>query len=384
MKILQIAPYFIPYPGGQERYVYYLSKYLVKMNHDVHVITSNFPNTTQFEIIDGISVERYSPIARPLRNPIALQFLEIRKRLDEFDIIHIHNEHAFSSIVTAFAKNTDNFPLILTNHGRLIFGNIFADTIEKYYMRTFGKKVIKSSDIVVVNSNSDKEYLISIDTEVGKKIKILHNAIDPEILLKYLESPKKIDFNNFEGNFIVLFVGVLVKRKGIEWLIKSIKNIKLHDNFNIKCVVVGEGPDRKFFENLVKHYNLVDVFLFTGRISDEELAWVYSNSSVFVLPSLSEGCPTTIMEAMYYGLPVITTKIPGNIDHFSENAILVPPKDEISLSKAITQFLKDDEKIKSFSSTNKKFIEDKYTWEQLSKEYNEIYKNLLKNRGINR
>mgnify|MGYP000144326075 CR=1 FL=1 len=141
MKILQFVPYFLPYPGGQERYVYNLSKYLVKMGHEVHVITSNFPKSKKFEEIDGITVERYTLIARPLRNPIVPKFLLVPKRFKDFDIIHIHNEHAFSSMVAAYAKRNGDFPLVLTNHGQLKFGNYLADTIERAYMKTFGKKI---------------------------------------------------------------------------------------------------------------------------------------------------------------------------------------------------------------------------------------------------
>jgi glycosyltransferase involved in cell wall biosynthesis len=77
MKILQVSPYFPPHIGGQERYIFNLSKYLVKWGHEVHVITSNFPKTKEYEEIEGITVERQKVIMRPLRNPLCMHMTNI-------------------------------------------------------------------------------------------------------------------------------------------------------------------------------------------------------------------------------------------------------------------------------------------------------------------
>ena len=88
MRILQLVPYFPPYIGGQERYVYNLSKYLVRMDHEVHIITSNFPKSEEQEIMDGITIERHKCLARPFRNPITPTFLTLGKKIKKFDVVH--------------------------------------------------------------------------------------------------------------------------------------------------------------------------------------------------------------------------------------------------------------------------------------------------------
>ncbi|ADT85073.1 glycosyltransferase family 4 protein [Thermococcus barophilus] len=381
MRILQFVPYFLPYPGGQERYVYNLSKYLVKMGHEVRVITSNFPKSKKFEEIDGITVERYNLITRPLRNPIVPKFLQVPKRFKEFDIVHIHNEHAFSSMVAAYAKKKEDFPLVLTNHGQLKFGNYIADTIEKTYMKTFGKKILELSDIIVVNSESDKEFLSTIAPKISNKTYILHNAIDPEVLTKLA---KEADGNEWtmDADIKILYVGRLIRRKGVEWLIKAIKIIKNSTSKKIKCILVGEGEDRNYFEMLVREYNLSDSVVFAGRISDKKLAWLYENSDIFVLPSLSEGLPTTILEAMYFSLPVVATDIPGNRDHFKDVAILVPPKDEKALANSLLMLLENENLAKQLSKAGKKLVEEKYTWDRVAREYEKLYKNIIDQRRL--
>ena len=85
MKILQLTPYFLPYMGGIEKYVHNLSKFLVERGHELEIITSNFPKTKKFEIMDDIVIRRHACVVRPLRNAIVPSFLsldeEIKKNL---------------------------------------------------------------------------------------------------------------------------------------------------------------------------------------------------------------------------------------------------------------------------------------------------------------
>jgi len=377
MRILQFVPYFLPYPGGQERYIYNLSKYLVKMGHEVHVITSNFPKSKKFEEIDGITIERYPLIARPLRNPIVPKFLQVPKRFREFDVVHIHNEHAFSSIIAAYAKRRQDFPLILTNHGRLIFGSYVADKIESVYLKHIGKRIFELSDAIVVNSKSDKDFVSSIAPKASEKIYVLPNAIDPEFLTKLVKE-KNNHGNNLDAEVKILYVGRLIRRKGVEWLIKAMSIVtKEYSGKRIKCILVGDGEDRKYFEELAREYNLSDSVIFMGRVGDGELFWLYKNSDIFVLPSLSEGLPTTILEAMYLGLPVVATDIPGVRDHFKEIAILVPPKDERALANAILAIIENENVAKQLSNAGRKLVEERYTWDKVAKEYEKLYNNVI-------
>jgi len=376
MRILQVAPYFTPYPGGQERYVYNLSKYLVKMGHEVHVITSNYPKTKSFEETDGITIERHKVFARILRNPITPGFLKIRGMIRNFDITHMHNEHSFSAMITAYQKKRYDFPLILTNHGQLRFGNFFSDAFEKIYNQSVGKNIFRSANRIVALSSSDAEYISSLGIE-SKKISILPNAIDLSEFAPY-NNLDNIDFlkrYNVEGKRIVLFVGQIIQRKGIEYLLKSVKYVmKLSRENNIVFLVIGKGGFLEKAKNIVKNLNISDLIVFTGEIPFSELVEAYKSADVFVLPSLSEGLPTTILEAMYFGLPVIATDIPGVRDHFRKRALLVPQKNECKLAEAIIKLLKDEELAKRLSANGKELVKSKYTWDIVSKKYEDLYK----------
>jgi glycosyltransferase involved in cell wall biosynthesis len=283
-------------------------------------------------------------------------------------------------MVAAYLRKRTDVPLILTCHGQLIFGSKTADYFERVYSRTVGRKIFNVMDVIVVNSIMDVDYLMSINPNISEKIKILHNAIDSEFFetttdnVTYRDGEDKIK-DTIYGNYkTILFVGRLIKRKGIEWLIKAmdaiINELKRTD---VVCILVGEGEDYGYFKVLVNEMNLEDYVLFTDSISNEDLIWIYKNADIFVLPSLSEVCPTVVLESMYFGLPVVATDIPGVRDHFKDVALLVPPKNENRLAEAIIRLLDDEELTRRLSKAGAELVKSKYTWDVVAKGYEEIY-----------
>jgi len=387
LRILQIVPYFPPYNGWQEKSVYNLSKYLVKMGHEVHVITSNYPKAKEFEVIDGITVERHKCLMRPLRNPITPGILRLGKKIKEYDVIHTHNEHSFAAMVAAYFRKRTNVPLVLTCHGQLIFGSKIADCFERVYSRIIGRRIFNIIDIIAVNSTMDRDYLLSINPDISEKIKVLHNAIDTDFFenvssnASYRDSGDKIKSLISRDFKIILFVGRLIKRKGIEWLIKAMDSIiNALGRTDVLCIIVGEGEDHSYFEVLVNKFDLSDYVYFTRGVSNEDLIYMYRNADIFVLPSLSEVCPTVALEAMYFGLPVVATDIPGVRDHFKDVALLVSPRNEDELAAAIVKLLEDEELAKRLSTVGEELVKRKYTWDIVAKRYEKIYEQITKQR----
>ena len=196
MKILQVAPHFFPYVGGQESYIYNLSKNLVKDGNEVHIITSNYPKSTISEEIDGITIERNNLLIRPLRNPISSGFFNIKKLSKDFDVVQVHNMYAFPSIISAYYKNKIDCPLIFTDHGKLVFGVRYKDLFVKVYTKHIAKKLLDNTDLVTVLSENQKNYLSDICPNVSNKIEIIPNAIDIELF-------KELDKNTNKWKVIV-------------------------------------------------------------------------------------------------------------------------------------------------------------------------------------
>jgi glycosyltransferase involved in cell wall biosynthesis len=378
MKILQVCPYFYPYLAGQERYVLQLSKKLSKHGENVEVFTTNHLDLPRFELIENISVQRFNMVSAPLNNPISIDFLHAFNKMKSFDIIHIHNEHSFVSFITCLYNIFLKKPIVLTCHGQLKFGSSFKDLFETFYSKTIGRFIFNSATKIISLSEDDKKYIASFGIN-DNKIYILPNAIDIEYLDKCVSNLEI--YNELRGKFVdkrlVLYVGRIIPRKGIEYLIKSIE-IVTKKYSDVLFILIGDGEYKQTAEKLCEELGVSDHVLFLTNLSDESLFAYYKLSDIFILPSLSEGLPTTILEAMYFDTPVISTDIPGIRSHFKDMALLIPPKNEHELAEKIIKLFSENELSTAMSINCKSYVLNNYTWDRVSesclKMYNSIYK----------
>lgn len=140
---------------------------------------------------------------------------------------------------------------------------------------------------------------------------------------------------------LIVSVSELVPIKGINYLLKALVYVK-----DGTLLIIGDGPERKNLELLSKTLKLNERVSFTGWINNRyRISNYLRQGTVFVLPSLSEGRPRAIVEAMSCGLPIIATNVGGIPEMITNqiNGILVHPKDEKALAKAINYILANKE-----------------------------------------
>jgi glycosyltransferase involved in cell wall biosynthesis len=166
----------------------------------------------------------------------------------------------------------------------------------------------------------------------------------------------------------------LIVRKGVETLVQAIGRIAAtNPEEDISLILVGDGEEKLHILRSVAELGLLEKIHSVGWVSDAELAHLYETSDVLVLPSLSEGCPTVVLEAMYYGLPVIASDIPGIRDHFKETAWLVPPQDELVLASAILALAKKRDLLDWMRTIGRELVLKQYTWDRIARDYQSIY-----------
>lgn len=380
MKIAQITPYFFPHTGGVERYVYNLSKNLINEGHVIEVITSNVPEGRTVDIVDGIPVRRLKCIGEPLRNPLVPSIFLLLNELEKFDVIHVHNLYSSLTLSIPLLKKFCKVPLVLTHHGRLVYGEPMKDTCVKIYEKSIKKIILKFVDSIVALSESDAQYILSSGELKRELVEILPNAINPADFMGHInaDTTEFIARHHLEGRKRILFVGEVTNRKGIPTLIRSVPLlIKKSLKEEVVFVIVGSGENLSDARALARDLDVESHVVFTGRLSFVELMQAYCSADLFVLPSLSEGLPTTILEAMYFGLPVVSTNIPGVRDHFSGNALLVPPNAEFVLSDALLMVLEDEHFADMLSRNGRELVLDKYTWDKVAGHYESLYSKVM-------
>jgi glycosyltransferase involved in cell wall biosynthesis len=372
MKILQVAPYFPPYQGGQERHVERLTSHLRERGHSVKVLTSDYPPEIT---TDDTGVVRLPVHKRVLRNPIVSpQQEKIVGLLEWADIAHTHNEHAFISNLVAMLSQRVNTRMVLTCHGQLSFGSPVSDIIEQAYNRTIGAATLRAMDKVIALSESDKEYLSSLGTP-ERNIDIIPNAIEqPDAPTASVVT----EFEQREGigeRDVILFVGPIVKRKSPETLLRAMAHVR-DTHPDALAMFVGKGEYREEIESKASSLGMEEHVRFTGFLPREELLAAYQSASVLAVPSISEGLPTTIMEGMMHKLPVVATNLGPIQDWFDQHALLVE-SDPDAFAGAIRLLLSHDQMAQQLGESGADLVRSRLTWDQVATEIMHSYKQLV-------
>lgn len=158
--------------------------------------------------------------------------------------------------------------------------------------------------------------------------------------------------------------------RAINGLSKKIKN-------NLLYLIIGDGEEKKRLFNLVKKLNLDKTILFLGKKFSKELIEYYWLSDFFILTSLSEGMPLVYLESMAAGLPIVTVKtIEGGSDLYNEKVFVLSDNYDLeNIQEAIVKAINNDWNNKYISNNARKFL-----WENISKKYLELYREILEER----
>ncbi len=174
----------------------------------------------------------------------------------------------------------------------------------------------------------------------------------------------------------LLYIGNAFPHKNLKRLIKAF-NVVLSSKSSLKLVLVGKIDDfYKSFQVLCKELKIEKNVIFTGRISDEELKWLYQNALIYVFPSLCEGFGLPGLEAMENGLPVVSSDGSCLPEIYGDAALYFNPRNTEEIVKAILELLNNkelrDKLIKKGYNRIKKF-----SWQKCAQETLEIYKSIL-------
>jgi|GEM_PF-556706 len=229
-----------------------------------------------------------------------------------------------------------NIKLVFHEHGQILSEkskNIF-DIIFKYFLKIANSKV----DSYICISNFTRNKLIKLTKIDGKKIALIYNFIDLNKFnrknFKWSISKEKYKLGLKNDNFVVGFAGRLIERKGWKEFIESARI--LNEKYsNIKFIMAGDGRDRKKLIKLIKKYELNNVIIFLGYISN--MVWFYSLLDCLIVPSYREPMGLTEIEAQALGIPVISANVPAlnEIIKNGKNGLFFEVKNSLDLARKI-------------------------------------------------
>jgi glycosyltransferase involved in cell wall biosynthesis len=376
MKISLVSSVF-PYPKkgiymGIERFVSEYSQILVKKGQDVSIITTFWNGGTPEDKYGGIKIYRVEDSSikfGKIGRLFDLHYSTFGKNVLKCDEVWRSDiVHAISTLVTTKKLRDRGTPVVSHFHHKEEIKRLADYFVLPFHIRN-EKQAYANSDIVFTMSNANRKVLIEEYGLSEDKIKVIPHGVDTSKFCR-----REIE----KENFIILFVGALIPRKGGEYLIRAFKEVKKR-NANVKLIFIGEGPERKKLELLATKLKLEVEFL--GLVGDEELVHYLNKAEIFVLPSLIEGFGQAILEAMACELPVIATNTTSILEVVGDAGILVKPRNPKALAEAISTLIEDGKLRRDIGRKGRKRVEEKFSWDKIASEAIKFYEEIIKSRN---
>ncbi len=374
MKILVSLSYYYPNISGLTIYAKILSEELVKLGHEVTVLSAKYKQGYKHDSIEnGVRVKRiWTPLIfgrGPLMPTYPLEaFFEVLK----CDVINIHTPQ-FEGFILALIAKMLHKKIVLTHHCDLSgwpgFLNMVSETSTFIALLVMGKL----ADLIVVYTKDYADNSVYLRRFKNKLVYILPPVKLPQInkrLRKVCEEP----------GYKIGFAGRIAREKGVEYLFSAIPFIEKNLGSKFKIFLAGPGKEvigggyEKDLSELIEKYKKYLVFL--GPLDQKHMAMFYNSVDVLVLPSTErlESFGFVQVEAMLSGCPVIASDLPGVRVPIglSKMGKIVPAGNSEKLVRAITGVLRN----KKLYIKAKKQISNIFKWGDTISRYEKIFKSL--------
>jgi len=380
MNVLLLTQFFSETRGGGEYVFKVLADLLVRNNHKVWVIANKiageeYEDKENLKIIfvkptllhDLASLPRLSDNFRYCINATRAALGIIKD--EKIDLIHSNNfAPALAGSILSYITSR---PHILTIH------DVFS-LCGRNYWKSWGKQSSASRVGVLLGpffeklilrlkhecihtvSESTRDDLVLFGAK--KPIHVIHNTIS-----------RHEDIDSIVNPLQFVHVGRLVFYKNLEVAIKAIKIVKETEP-NVKLVIAGNGPHKKYLENMVESMGLQSNVQFRGYVSDSEKKSLLASSNAMIFPSLCEGFGLVILEAFSFGRPVLVSNIKPMSDIVSrKNGYLLDPYDEKSWAESMLKIIKKPSDASMMGRDGKKVLVESYNQESMYRKIMDMY-----------
>lgn len=316
--------------------------------------------------------------------------------------INISNRLSISSLIKIYLLLKKVFPTILHTHGGTagFYGRIAAlfysrcviihtyhgihylnyeqSLLKKIYM-SIDRILLKFTDCTICVSHKDFDSGLNVGIVKKEKGMIIHNGIEVERF-----STTNVNVNDIvklkteKDSVIVGAIGRLNFEKGHKYLIEASGSV-LKNYPNVKFVLIGDGELRGSLESSAKENGVNDSFIFLGNRTD--IPELLTQIDIFVLPSLWEGLPLVLLEAMAAKKAIVATNVNGIVEiiESEKEGILVPPKDPSALASAIIRLLNDKDLCARLAADGYKKVLREFSLDTMVKETENIYLKYIHN-----
>jgi len=304
----------------------------------------------------------------------------------------VYEAHAVSGygLLKALNKRGIKKPFVHTIHGVLADEyeqalksgyQTFRSRLANYFMHRLAKlegETAKNAKLIVTISKYSVEKIQKCYAVDEAKVRIVPNGVDPE-KFKLLEDQEAIKRQFGLGNEpCVLFVGSLIPRKGLPFLVEAAEKI-VKEYSETKFVIAGEGPLKNQLLSNLATANLSGNFTLLGNVKEDMLPAVYNCADVFALPSIQEGQGIVLLEAQASAKPVVAFDVGGVNEAVrnGETGLLVKRGDTGELADALLKLLSDKALREKMGANGRRFVTENFTWDICAQKMLSVYREAL-------
>lgn len=391
MKILVLTWEFPPrVVGGIARHVAELYPELVKLGHEIHLVTVEFGEAPRYEIVEGVRVHRVSVDRGDnffhwivnLNQSMGNHGTKLMLEEGPFDIIHAHDWLVGDAAIAL--KHNFKVPLIATIHATEFGRHNGIHNNNQHYVSAKEKQLAYNAWRLIVCTNYMRSEVERALESPGDKIDAIYNGIRAE---KKQHRPN-LDVNNFRRHFaedrekIVYYVGRMTYEKGVTVLLNAAPKVLWEMGGNAKFVFIGGGNTEEL-KRQAWDLGIWDKCYFTGFMSDDYLDIFQTIADCAVFPSLYEPFGIVALESFAARVPVVvsdTGGLPEVVQH-TKTGIVTWTNNADSLAWGILEVLKNPGYRKWLVDNAYEELERRFSWHKLAKQTEAVFQRVVQERS---
>jgi glycosyltransferase involved in cell wall biosynthesis len=371
MNILISTPIFPPEIGGPATYTVEVARRLQERGHEIRIVafTDVRPQVENLEVIP-VRI-RYPILGTFLRQ--TKFFFTLLSSVKSMDVIYLQDP-VVVGVASLLVGKLVGKPLVLKFVGDSTWENEYSlrrtDKNLDDFLGSSQKKlklklrifllrlILDNMNRIIVPSFYLRDILIKHYKVKPDGIAVVHNSVDARVMERPVSSHKQ------QNNKQIISIGRMVRHKRIDGIIATLK--ELCKKFpGTSLALVGDGPERKLLEQLAENLGVTQSVRFYGSIEHERTIELLSESDVFVLNSIYEGLPHTVIEAMNCSVPVVATNIRGTNEVIDDGktGLLVSPDNEEDFASQISRLFEDRQLSKQLVNNALSAVAEKFSWE---------------------
>jgi D-inositol-3-phosphate glycosyltransferase len=385
--------------GGQNVYVAQLAKHLAGEGYLIDVYTRR-EDTLVDEIVEWVPGVRVihvkaGPQAVLIKEELLQYMNEFKDNMVAFIINQqlnyslVHANFFMSALVASGLKKELNIPFVVTFHALGHVRRIHQAEKDKFPVERLQieEDAVKHADHIIAECPQDRDDLVNYYNAPLDKITIIPCGFSAAEFYPIEKAVARKLLNLPVDEHIILQLGRMVPRKGIDNVIRALGNLKSTGK-PVKLVVVGgeceqleeeKSPEYARLLNIAREHNIIGSVIFAGRKNRDQLKFYYAAADLFITTPWYEPFGITPLESMACGTPVIGSNV-GGIKYSVADGVtgaLVPPENAVALADKITEIIADDTLLKQMSANAIKHVNTHFTWAKVASQVDKLYKNLL-------